>query len=91
MDYILYHLDKRNMRAWLYKAGTLKRLNNDAGYKECADNARRFNREHVNFVDVFLEKMRSEFWLIRLLDLYWMEITKKNIFYVSIYLYTKYD
>ncbi|TDG48794.1 hypothetical protein AWZ03_004697 [Drosophila navojoa] len=61
IDFVLYHLDFHSLRGWLYKAGTLKRMNNEAGYKECADNARRFNREFVGFVDKFLEKMRTDF------------------------------
>ncbi|XP_017846100.1 tetratricopeptide repeat protein 12 [Drosophila busckii] len=61
LEHVLNDLDQKCLRAWLYKAGALKRLNNEAGFEECIDNARRFNRANLAYVDVFLEKMRSDF------------------------------
>jgi len=58
---VLNHIDGCCLRAWLYKAGTLKRLNNEAGYEECVHNAREFNRASFEFIDNFLNKMRSDF------------------------------
>jgi len=61
LDYVLNNLDNCCLRAWLYKAGTLKRMNDEDGYKECVDNARRFNRSNLEYIDHFLERMRSDF------------------------------
>ncbi|XP_034486185.1 tetratricopeptide repeat protein 12 [Drosophila innubila] len=61
LNHVLNNLDSCCLRAWLYKAGTLKRMNNDAGYEECVDNARRYNRRHLDYVEYFLDKMRSDF------------------------------
>ncbi|XP_034486210.1 tetratricopeptide repeat protein 12-like [Drosophila innubila] len=61
LDHVLNHLDGCCLQAWLYKAGTLKRMNNEAGYEECVDNARRFNSPSLKYIENFLNKMRSEF------------------------------
>ncbi|KAL7728035.1 hypothetical protein ACLKA6_017886 [Drosophila palustris] len=61
LDHVLNHLDGCCLRAWLYKAGTLKRMNNEAGYEECIGNARRFNSGNLQYIDMFLDKMRSDF------------------------------
>ncbi|KAM8703639.1 hypothetical protein ACLKA7_008291 [Drosophila subpalustris] len=61
LNHVLNNLDGCCLRAWLYKAGTFKRMNNDAGFEECIDGARRFNRSHLAYIEYFLENMRSDF------------------------------
>ncbi|EDW59404.1 tetratricopeptide repeat protein 12 [Drosophila virilis] len=61
LDYVLLHLDGRCLRAWLYRAGALKRMNNEDDYQRCLDNARRLNIAQVKYIEYFIEKMKSGF------------------------------
>ncbi|KAH8310792.1 hypothetical protein KR044_003020 [Drosophila immigrans] len=61
LDHVLTHLDEFCLRALLYKAGTLKRMNDEAGFERCIENARRYNKSQTAYIDYFLEKMRSDF------------------------------
>ncbi|XP_030565851.1 tetratricopeptide repeat protein 12-like [Drosophila novamexicana] len=61
LDYVLLNLDGRCLRAWLYRAGALKRMNNEAGYLECIDNARRYNHSEEQYIEYFIEKIKSGF------------------------------
>ncbi|KAH8359660.1 hypothetical protein KR093_008201 [Drosophila rubida] len=61
LDYVLNKLDEHCLRALLYKAGTLKRMNNEAGFEECVANALRYNRSKKDYIEYFLDKMRSDF------------------------------
>ncbi|KAH8420873.1 hypothetical protein KR222_007471 [Zaprionus bogoriensis] len=61
LDYVLYNLDGRCLRAWLYRAGVMKRMNDEGEYERCVAAARRFNRTEVNYIEYFLEKMKSDF------------------------------
>ncbi|EDV49046.1 tetratricopeptide repeat protein 12 [Drosophila erecta] len=58
-DYVLTNIDEKYLRAWLYRAAAYKRLNDEANFEYSVDRARRFNRSEAEFVDEFLDKMRS--------------------------------
>ncbi|EDW59403.1 tetratricopeptide repeat protein 12 [Drosophila virilis] len=60
LDYVILNLDGRCLRAWLYRAGALKRMNNEAGYLDCIDNARRYNHSEEQYIENFIEKMRTD-------------------------------
>ncbi|XP_062124930.1 tetratricopeptide repeat protein 12-like [Drosophila sulfurigaster albostrigata] len=61
LDYVLNQLDSNCVQALLYKAGALKRMNNEDGFEECVANARRYNRSKSEYIDYFLDKMRTDF------------------------------
>ncbi|XP_022209514.1 stress-induced-phosphoprotein 1 [Drosophila obscura] len=58
-DYILTYLDPKYLRAWLYKAAAHKRLNDETHYQLSVYMARRSNHTEDEFIDNFLDKMRS--------------------------------
>ncbi|XP_064548330.1 tetratricopeptide repeat protein 12 [Drosophila montana] len=58
-DYILNKLDPKYMRAWLYRAAAFKRLNDEKNYEECVHQVKRLNTKEMQFIDSFLEKMRT--------------------------------
>lgn len=61
MEYVLRHLDSVNLLAWLYKAGCLKRLNDEKGYQDCVTNVRICNPKSLEFIDTFLQRMKGDF------------------------------
>ncbi|TDG48793.1 hypothetical protein AWZ03_004696 [Drosophila navojoa] len=61
LDYVILNLDERCLRAWLIRAGTCKRMNDERGYETAVDNARRLNQSQGKYIDYFLEKVRSDF------------------------------
>ncbi|EDW15784.1 uncharacterized protein Dmoj_GI22588, isoform A [Drosophila mojavensis] len=61
LDYILLNLDERCLRAWLIRAGTCKRMNDERGYQTAVDNARSLNPSQGKYIDYFLDKVRSDF------------------------------
>ncbi|KAH8359663.1 hypothetical protein KR093_008200 [Drosophila rubida] len=61
LDYVLNNLNSSCVQALLCKAGTLKRMNDEAGYEECVSNARRYNKSKTAYIDNFLDKMRTDF------------------------------
>ncbi|KAH8310795.1 hypothetical protein KR044_003021 [Drosophila immigrans] len=61
LDFVLNQLDSCCVQALLCKAGALKRMNNEAGFLECVENARRYNRTKYEYIDNFLDKMRTDF------------------------------
>ncbi|XP_032593227.1 tetratricopeptide repeat protein 12 isoform X2 [Drosophila grimshawi] len=60
-DYILRVLDPKYVRAWLYRAGAYKRLNDEKNFEDCVYQAKRLNCKDIEFIDNFLEKMRTSF------------------------------
>ncbi|SPP83367.1 tetratricopeptide repeat protein 12 [Drosophila guanche] len=58
-DHILTYLDPKYLRAWLYKAAANKRLNDESHYQLSVYMARRSNHNEDEFIDNFLDKMRS--------------------------------
>ncbi|XP_033165005.1 tetratricopeptide repeat protein 12 [Drosophila mauritiana] len=58
-DYVLAKIDEQYLRAWLYRAAAYKRLNDEPNFEYSIDRARRFNRSEADFIDEFLDKMRS--------------------------------
>ncbi|XP_062124931.1 LOW QUALITY PROTEIN: tetratricopeptide repeat protein 12-like [Drosophila sulfurigaster albostrigata] len=61
LDHVLNNLDEICLRALLYKAGTLKRMNNETGFEQYVQTARRYHRSELTYIDYFLDKMRSDF------------------------------
>lgn len=59
-DYIINKLDPKNLRAWLYRAIAFKRQGDETNYNYSISQARHFNSFRSEFIDVFLEKMRTE-------------------------------
>lgn len=62
-DFVLNKLDEKNLRAWLYRAMAYKGLNDEANFETCVRYARKFNSKQMEFIDEFLEKLKSEMWL----------------------------
>lgn len=60
LDYIILNLDERCLRAWLIRAGTCKRMNDEIGYQNAVDNARTLNQLEGQYIDYFLNKARSD-------------------------------
>lgn len=58
-DFVLTKLDEKYLRAWLYRAAAYKRLNDEANYEYSVYQARRLNYTETEFIDDFLDKMRS--------------------------------
>ncbi|XP_030565790.1 tetratricopeptide repeat protein 12 [Drosophila novamexicana] len=58
-DYVLNKLDPKYMRAWLYRAAAFKRLNDEKNYEECVYQVKRLNSKEIQFINSFLEKMRT--------------------------------
>ncbi|KAH8382668.1 hypothetical protein KR009_004804 [Drosophila setifemur] len=63
LDYVIFKLDPCHLKAWLYRAGALLRLNNEAESLKAIDSARVLNRgeKEQNYIIYFLEKLRNEF------------------------------
>ncbi|XP_017083584.1 tetratricopeptide repeat protein 12 [Drosophila eugracilis] len=63
LDYVIFKLDSIHLRAWLYRAGALARLNNEAESNLAIANARLFNRSKKSqkYINLFLEKLKTEF------------------------------
>ncbi|KAH8271198.1 hypothetical protein KR018_001189 [Drosophila ironensis] len=63
LDYVLFKLDPIHLKAWLYRAGALLRLNNESESQVAIANAKLFNRSKKDqqYIEYFLEKLRSEF------------------------------
>ncbi|KAH8347120.1 hypothetical protein KR059_005403 [Drosophila kikkawai] len=63
LDYVLLTLDPHHLKAWLYKAGALARLNNEVESQYAISIASQFNRtpKDQKYIANFLEKLRSEF------------------------------
>ncbi|KAH8292275.1 hypothetical protein KR054_008041 [Drosophila jambulina] len=63
LDYVLLRLDAHHLKAWLYKAGALARLNDEAESQYAISNACQFNRtpKDQKYIANFLEKLRTEF------------------------------
>ncbi|XP_001360079.2 tetratricopeptide repeat protein 12 [Drosophila pseudoobscura] len=63
LDTVVFKLDPRHMRGWLYRAGALARLNNELESQVAIRNAFIFNRDPKDqrYIQMFVEKMRSEF------------------------------
>ncbi|ALC47100.1 maker221 [Drosophila busckii] len=60
-DYILNHLDPKYLRAWLYRAGAYQRLGDDQNYEYSVYQAKRLNYKDLEYIETFLEKVRSHF------------------------------
>ncbi|XP_064547662.1 tetratricopeptide repeat protein 12 isoform X2 [Drosophila montana] len=60
LDFVIMNLDGRCLRAWLYRAGTLKRMNDEAGYQECIDSARRLNHGEEEYIEYFIKQSRTD-------------------------------
>ncbi|KAH8265484.1 hypothetical protein KR038_009017 [Drosophila bunnanda] len=58
-DYILAYIDNRYVRAWLYRAAAYKRLNDEANYEYSVYKAKRLNHTETEFIDDFLEKVKT--------------------------------
>ncbi|XP_068157161.1 tetratricopeptide repeat protein 12 isoform X2 [Drosophila tropicalis] len=58
-DYIIFHLDKRYLRAWLYRAAAYKRLNDEKNFEESVYQAKSLNSSEVEYIEKFLDKMRT--------------------------------
>ncbi|KAH8243950.1 hypothetical protein KR032_011731, partial [Drosophila birchii] len=58
-DYILMHIDEKYLRAWLYRAAAYKRLDDEANYEHSVYMARRTNYTETEFIDDFLDKLRT--------------------------------
>ncbi|XP_034486635.1 tetratricopeptide repeat protein 12 [Drosophila innubila] len=56
---ILTKLDPKYLRAFLYRAIAYKRLNDEKNYEESIYQAKRLNSREMEFIDDFLEKMRT--------------------------------
>ncbi|XP_043655203.1 tetratricopeptide repeat protein 12 [Drosophila teissieri] len=63
LDYVIFKLDPIHLRAWLYRAGALARLNNESEFEIAIANARLLNRspKDQKYIDYFLEKFKTEF------------------------------
>ncbi|XP_036673352.3 tetratricopeptide repeat protein 12 [Drosophila suzukii] len=63
LDYVIFKLDPLHLKAWLYRAGALARLNNEAESNIAISNARLFNRapKDQKYIEYFLEKLKTEF------------------------------
>ncbi|KAH8243220.1 hypothetical protein KR032_005633 [Drosophila birchii] len=63
LDYVLLKLDPLHLKAWLYKAGALARLNNEVESQYAISNARQLNRTPKDqaYINNFLERLRAEF------------------------------
>ncbi|KAH8265483.1 hypothetical protein KR038_009016 [Drosophila bunnanda] len=63
LDYVLLRLDSHHLKAWLFKAGALARLNEDVESQYAITNACQFNRtpKDQKYIATFLEKLRTEF------------------------------
>ncbi|KAI8044301.1 tetratricopeptide repeat protein 12 isoform X1 [Drosophila gunungcola] len=63
LDYVIFKLDPMHLKAWLYRAGALARLNNETESNIAIANARLFNRSQKDqkYIDYFLEKLKTEF------------------------------
>ncbi|XP_033165323.1 tetratricopeptide repeat protein 1 [Drosophila mauritiana] len=63
LDYVIFHLDPAHLRAWLYRAGALARLNNESEFEIAIANARLLNRSQKDkkYIEYFLEKFKTEF------------------------------
>ncbi|XP_016974622.1 tetratricopeptide repeat protein 12 [Drosophila rhopaloa] len=63
LDYVIFKLDPLHLKAWLYRAGALARLNNEIESNLAIANARLFNRSQKDqrYIDYFLEKLKTEF------------------------------
>ncbi|EDW80727.1 uncharacterized protein Dwil_GK11411 [Drosophila willistoni] len=58
-DYIIFHLDKRYLRAWLYRAAAYKRLNDEKSFEESVYQAKSLNSSEIEYIEKFLDKMRT--------------------------------
>jgi len=63
LNYVIFKLDPLHLKAWLYRAGALARLNNEAESNIAISNARLFNRapKDQKYIEYFLEKLKTEF------------------------------
>jgi len=63
LDYVIFNLDPIHLRAWLYRAGALARLNNESEFEIAIANARLLNRSQKDkkYIEYFLEKFKTEF------------------------------
>ncbi|EDW80728.2 uncharacterized protein Dwil_GK11681 [Drosophila willistoni] len=63
LDYVLHKLNPKCMKAWLYRAGTMKRMNNETGFESAINMARKYQRTEKDtaYLQMFLEKVRSDF------------------------------
>ncbi|XP_030374664.1 tetratricopeptide repeat protein 12 [Scaptodrosophila lebanonensis] len=59
-DYVINKLDPRCLRAWLYRAGAFKRSGDEKAFEESVYQARKLNSKEKEFIDNFLEKMRTD-------------------------------
>ncbi|XP_020818459.1 tetratricopeptide repeat protein 12 [Drosophila serrata] len=59
-DYILAYIDEKNVRAWLYRAAAYKRLSDEYNYDHSVYKARILNHTETEFIDDFLEKLRTQ-------------------------------
>ncbi|KAH8384027.1 hypothetical protein KR009_011770 [Drosophila setifemur] len=57
--YVITYLDEKYLRAWLYRAAAYKRLNDEKNFEYNIYQARRINYREQEFIDDFLDKMRS--------------------------------
>lgn len=58
-DYIINKLDPLNLRAWLYRAIAFKRQGDESNYNYNILQARLLNSVRSEFIDAFLERMRT--------------------------------
>ncbi|XP_017031394.1 tetratricopeptide repeat protein 12 [Drosophila kikkawai] len=58
-DHVLTYIDEKYPRAWLYRAAAYKRLNDEANYEYSVSQVKRLNNTETEFIDDFLEKMRT--------------------------------
>ncbi|XP_017053336.1 tetratricopeptide repeat protein 12 [Drosophila ficusphila] len=63
LDYVIFKLDPIHLKAWLYRAGALARLNNEEESNNAIATARVLNRSKKDqkYIDFFLEKLRTDF------------------------------
>ncbi|XP_017102902.2 tetratricopeptide repeat protein 12 [Drosophila bipectinata] len=58
-DYVINHIDEQYLRAWLYRAAAYKRLNDEPNFEASIYQAKRENYTEHEYIDDFVDKMRS--------------------------------
>ncbi|KAH8271197.1 hypothetical protein KR018_001190, partial [Drosophila ironensis] len=58
-NYVIVNLDEKYLRAWLYKAAAHKRMNDEFNYNDSIFQARHTNFTEQEFINDFVDQMRS--------------------------------
>ncbi|KAH8359657.1 hypothetical protein KR093_008198, partial [Drosophila rubida] len=58
-NHVLCTLDPKYLRAFLYRAFAYKRMGDEKNFEQSIDEAKRVNSRSLNFIETFLERMRT--------------------------------